>query len=281
MLLLLLVGTIVWRINTSLPQANSRNRPDDHALDRAAILLGAPLPQNASLFAAVEDTLAIQYLTQIWEVRPDLKILSSPAVSALLGAGTTVYVTYQSAERLYSELPETGDIKIGAVNPDWVQLSTQEAPSPPDSSIPDIVLDGQREWAVTLGGYRVTTGPTGLPVRALGGSNLDIMLYWALPHEEWPEGVSISVRPMSGGALIPDPAGEAGAILQQDASQPLHGLLSLSGESITKLDLIVDAYRIEMPIEAISAVDEIQVLLYRSVDGGFETVAEYRLEELP
>jgi hypothetical protein len=57
--LLLLAGAMVWRFTASLPEADSRNRPNDTALDRAAVLLDQSLPAGAGLFAAVDDALAL------------------------------------------------------------------------------------------------------------------------------------------------------------------------------------------------------------------------------
>jgi hypothetical protein len=59
LLLSLIVIAIVWRIDASLPEADSRNRLGDTALDHAAILLDQPLPAPANLFAAVDDALAL------------------------------------------------------------------------------------------------------------------------------------------------------------------------------------------------------------------------------
>ena len=279
LLVFALVALIIWRGTVSFPNADSRNRAEDQALDRAAILLAAPLPRRAALFGTVEETLAIQYLTQIWGIRPDLKTVSSPKAAALLEADGMVYVTNQSALRLYSELPAKLDSKMAALNPDWVLLSTKEQASLDEYQKPNVLLNGEVDWGVQLVGYQITAGSTGAPVYVGTEASLDIVLFWALSEEGWPGSVSISVRPLIDGALVTDPVGEAGAIIQQDASQPMHGLLSWGAGPAVE-GLVADAYRIKLPVQATSTVDEIQVLLYRPVDGGFETVAEYRLEAL-
>ncbi|MEZ4615256.1 MAG: DUF2723 domain-containing protein, partial [Caldilineaceae bacterium] len=83
-LLLVVVCLRAWLV---WPTTDSRNRPADDAFDRAALLVAQPLAKGAHLFAAVDDALAIQYLSQIWQLRPDLQVVSSPEAAARLMQG--------------------------------------------------------------------------------------------------------------------------------------------------------------------------------------------------
>ncbi len=123
---------------------------------------------------------------------------------------------------------------------------------------------------ITLVGYTVQPGPDGAPVFAAPPS-LDLTLVWQIDPDAQPSDWSISVRPTVGGNFIPDPAGEGGAILQQDRPGPVAGLLTFS--RLPAGVPVADAYRLPNS----SGVDGIMVILYRAVAGGFENLAEVRL----
>lgn len=265
-LLLALAGLIVWRFLLSLPDANSRNRPEDTALDRAAQLIVQPLPVGASLFAEVEDALALDYLIHIWQVRPDLRVVSSPVAGELLRRKEPVFSTWQAAATLRQELP--GDLHpvVQSAGPDWIRFALE-----PDEQIaaPAVMLDKPVTPAVRLAGYTLIATPPPVPARGDWPQTLDITLFWRLTAD-WPDDLAISLRPSAGGAFIPDPHAED-AILQQDRPRPVHGMLEPSKAGSDRI--VADAYR--MP--AIEAMDGITVLLYRRSAGGFEDVARFDL----
>jgi hypothetical protein len=103
--LALLVVMIIWRFDASWPRVDSRNRAEDTGLARAAILLDQPLPEGAGLFAPVEDALALDYLINIWGLRPDLRVVSSKQAGELLQQGAAVLTTLDAAPVLLEELP--------------------------------------------------------------------------------------------------------------------------------------------------------------------------------
>ena len=98
-------------------------------------------------------------------------------------------------------------------------------------------------------------------------------LFWSLDGGEWPQGLSISVRPTQGGAFMPSPDDPA-AIIQQDAPRPAQEMLiiALGTESGAASSPVADVYR----FEGAQAADGITVIVYRPTDEGFENVAEIR-----
>jgi len=269
--LLLLVLAIVWRVDASLPAVDSRNRPGDTALDRAALLLDQPLPPGAALFAAVDDALALQYLSDVWRIRPDMRVIDRRQAARHLADGAPVYVTVAAAARLYSELPPELDVTVQGVSPDWMVLRIPDAPPTVDAPHPDVPLHQSVTPGVTLLGYTVQPGPTGAPVTDAAPS-LDVLLYWQLAEGAWPPGLSTSVRPTQQGAFIP--AAEGKGVIQRDAAHPLHGLLDLTApEGTDDSTIVVDAYR--LPLAGAEA-DGLAVIMYRVTDTGFENVAEVR-----
>ena len=263
-----LLIAILWRVNASLPRADSRHRPDDTALDRAAILLDQPLPVGAGLFAAGDDALGLTYLTEIWAIRPDVGVLNRDQVAQRLADGGTVLAEAGVAPLALAELGALGaQVALTARGPDWValRLGSEESAPAPDTLLNQAVGDG-----IALLGYSVQPGPTGAPVITAPPS-LDLTLFWQIDPGAPPHDWSISVRPTIGGNFIPDPQGENGAIFQQDRPGPVDGLLTFS--RLPAAVPLADAYRLpDAP-----GADGIMVILYRAVDGGFENLAEMRL----
>lgn len=262
-----LVGLVIWRVTASWPAANSRNRPGDTALAEAAQLVAQPLPPTAHLFAAVDEALALDYLIHIWQIRPDLRVISSPAAATHLAAGQPVFAAAGAAAILRTELPPTLPLTVQSSAPDWLVLQSQPTAIVPPPTIREthvVTTD------VALVGYTITPAAVSTPVTGLGMPGVDVVLFWQLTAD-WPGDLSISVRPLRQGAFIPDPAGAAGAILQQDRQRPAHGLLTLGPWPPDQP--VADAYRLPLPQPLPGGADAIQVIIYRATADGFANVA--------
>ncbi|MFN8439169.1 MAG: DUF2723 domain-containing protein [Caldilineaceae bacterium] len=266
LVLILLLLAILWRFNLSFAPADSRHRPGDTALNQAALLLDQSLPEHASLFAAVDDTLAMQYLIDIWQIRPDLQTVSSAQAAAVIQQGNPLFATWESLATLRSELPAQS-YQFQAQSPDWVEVRLYPTSLPPIEN-PD---SRPIEEGVWFAGYRVQPSPTGAPVTNHGPA-MDVTLFWRLEKGRWPAGLSLSVRPLAQGRYLQ--VGEGGTqIVQQDAAAPMVGLLA--NETVAPNTTIADPYRLPLPGE--KKVDRIQVILYRNQATGFAQVAELNL----
>lgn len=268
---LALIGLVIavgWRFSASWAAANSRNRPTDSAFDHAARLLAQPLPVQAALFAAVNDALALQYLSAIWQVRPDVQVVDSPAATRLLASGQAVYSTWEAAPTLRAELPPALVTHQQALDPHWIGFYPDPQPSVPLSMT---ILARTVITDVTLQGYSVApaaSSPLAIyrqPIAAIT-QGLVVTLFWQLPTAAWPEGVSISVRLLQAGQPVLD--GQGGQ-RQQDRQLPALGLYTM-----TPAQPIVDPYFFTLSAESLAKVDQVQILLYRAAANGFVNLAE-------
>lgn len=266
----LLALAILWRAVAAFPQANSRNRTVDTTLDQAAILLDQPLPLRAGLFAVVVDAHALDYLINIWGVRPDLRVVSSEQAGQLIADGQPVLSTWEMAPTLLAELPAEPLASLLTVSPDWVELTTGDISLP----TPAVLRDAPVTNELTLVGYSVTSAPNGAPVTDTQ-PGMDVTLFWRLESGSWPQGLAISLRPTQGGAYLPATGEPSGAIIQQDASAPMHGLWERAHP--TPGSIIADAYRLPLPASLPASADGVAVILYRATDQGFQQEAELHL----
>ncbi len=271
--LLLLLFAVIWRFHASLPTANSHNRTDDIALNHAAQLITQPLPSGAGLFAAVDDALALQYLIDIWQIRPDLHVISSAEAAGWLAQQRKVFATWQAASTLRAELPANLAVAMQSASPDWIAIQTNDADQ---QQQPAIVVDRSVTAGIVLHGYRITPAPSPAPVVNNAPAALDVTLFWQISLGDWPAGLSISVRPTLHGAMLPNPAG---GVIQADTVRPAHGLLALNRWSAGQF--VADAYRLPLGAPLPAGADGVAVILYRSKDNGFEHVAELNLPISP
>ncbi|MEZ4634190.1 MAG: DUF2723 domain-containing protein [Caldilineaceae bacterium] len=85
--LILLVVAVAWRVDASLPAADSRNRPEDTALVRPALLLDQPLPCGHGALRRNRRRAGAALPDRHLGIRPDLRVVSSPQAGALLADG--------------------------------------------------------------------------------------------------------------------------------------------------------------------------------------------------
>lgn len=274
---LLLVVAIGWRVNTSWPQVNSRDRLDDTALADSVGLLNDSIPLGSALFATLDDALALQYLNQIWRIRPDVEIADHKEARRRIDNGQFVLTQVDSVPQLLTEMREETSIGIWSVSADWVAIQDVAFIDEDSYGDPEVLLNRSIEAGVELVGYTILSEKSNLAIIAEPSPSIEIQLYWRLSNPPWPDGLSISVRPMNASTFIPltsiDPAADPNLIIQQDQKRPLQGLEPIS--QIPAGQHFGDAYRVPLP--TMDAVDNIMVILYRETAGGFKNVAEVKL----
>jgi hypothetical protein len=242
-------------------------------LNRAAVLL-AQAPPNASLFSAVDDALALDYLVQIWGLNPTAAIVSTTHAEDAAQAGRPLLATWDAAPTLLAELNPQFPAPLHTVSADWVQIAPSNVATasltatPPQ---PHTLIEGQ----LLLADYTSLAAPTGEPVTTATPA-LDVWLRWLLPTGHWPDDVAISLRPTLGDRYLLDPE-RPGQIIQVDAAAPMHGLLERAVDPTQP----IDAYRLPLPAPIASAADGIALLVYRLSDPGLAPLAEVRLPLKP
>jgi hypothetical protein len=138
-------------------------------------------------------------------------------------------------------------------------------------------LEQELSPGVILKGYSVAAAPDGGPVTTAAPA-VDVTLVWEL-RGEWPPALGISLRPTAGGAFVPDPGGEPGAIIQVDATEPLRGLAAgdtTLGDTTLEGALArpADSYRVPLPPGA----DGITLIVYERMEDGFRNLFELPLQ---
>lgn len=266
-LLLLLAGAVGWRFGASWPQADASVYPPDEALGHAAVLLADDLPPRAALFAEQGDAASLDYLAQIWGLRPDIRVIGSSRAEAAIAAGRPLLATWGSAGTLIKEMGG-GAHTVQTQSADWARIDA--APPAAAGGAPSAL--NEPAGVPVLGEYSTTASPSGAPITGTQ-PGLDVDLLWQLPDGGWPEGLALSLRPTQQGAFIADPSSSSGAILQVDAAAPLHGLVDFAPAT----PVLADAYRLPLLEPLPAGADGLAIILYRSVEGGFETITDLRL----
>jgi hypothetical protein len=264
---------VLWRVDSSLPATDSRARSEDTALDRAALLLAAPLPHDARLFAAVDDALALNYLTQIWGVRSEIMTVSSRAADSNLADSNPIYVTVDALPTLVDEV--TTPTHRDGVNPDWLVLL------PVDALTTTETIAFTPLYTITpdlrLASYSVQPTPSGIGSAHPFTPSLDVNLIWLLPNGVWPSDLAISLRPLRAGAPMLD--ANTGQPIQQDRPRPLYGLWTDRpiAASDARPVVIHDPYRLSQSIALESRADALLLILYTQRNGTFTNIAEITL----
>lgn len=265
----LMIGFVLWRVDASWPEANSRYRAEDTGLIRPALLLGQSLPPNSLLFAEKVDALGLDYLTQIWGLGEGSQVISSPQAQERLNRGEAVLAHWPAAPLLLSEVATAEPLRLQSVSPEWVSLRPASQPAPPQ---PQTLLGLEMGDGIRLLGYFAQPAARGEPVLRPDQQpppGLDLLLYWQVSPQAFSGNWSISVRPLRGDQPITDPSG---AGVQSDSPGPVHGLRSFS--DILPGETVADGYH--LPTYG-HPVDTLLVILYRATADGFENLAEVRL----
>ena len=241
-LLLALIALIIYRGALSFPRANSHNRPEDIGLAPGwAILADEPAPEMGIL-GAVDEMLALNYLTTIWNERPDVRSVTSAQARALLVQGQPLAVTEAGLPLVAAEI--SGDVHFSALGRTLVAVSATPNHVPPADLQP---------WAHDFGPDLRLAG--GQVTRNAATKETVVLLLWearAKPAEDW----SVSVRLTQGDKEI----------AQLDRLHPVAGAYPTSRWSPG--EAVGDAYPFALPRDA--APDGVTLILYRrTAAGGF------------
>jgi hypothetical protein len=276
-----LITLVAYRGIISYPRADSRDRPEDTGLAPGWAILADDPPPGTAVLGTLPETLALNYLTEIWGQRPDLHSVTSDQARAILAAGAasppagragTLAVTVAALPLVPAEVsPDAHYSALGrtlvavSANPQYTLPSKGDVPrsryGPSGPTRPTAGLQNPATWRpwthdfgseLRLLGGRLTVARSGdrpqhtLPV---------VLLVWqalAKPSADW----SVSVRLAQGGRQI----------AQVDRQHPVAGTYPTG--RWTPGEVVADAYPFTLPSDAIP--DELVVILYRrTADGGF------------
>jgi hypothetical protein len=240
-ILVALLALALYRGVLSYPRADASNRPDDTALAPAWVIVAGDPPQGGSILGTLPETLALNYLSGIWGVRPDLKTITSREAAALL-PHETIAVTRSALPIVPAEV--SPEARYSAIGGALARISTGPSAD---------LLPGLSPWTRDFGGQLRLLGGK-LTEDAATGERVVLLNWLALraPEHDW----SVSVRLSQGGQQL----------AQQDHANPVWGAYPttrwLPGE------VVGDAYSFALPPGA--RPDELTVILYRpDGSGGF------------
>ncbi len=252
--LCVLVG---YRFTLSLPGADSSNRPGDVGLDPGWRIIADDPPADAAILGTLDQLLALDYLTQIWGVRPDLQPSGAAEAREALAAGHLLLSTVEAIPIVQAEvLP---DARFSSAGLTLIEVRTEPQMECPECSTLEVPLymplgDGLMLMGIDRPQPKIHPA---LPRRFYPGPR--IRLYWeamAPIRHDW----SISLRPTRQDALIFD----NGRLVQSDRVHPVQGTYPTTrwfpGE------IVRDDY--EVPKTPNPPPDGLAIVIYRSLPGG-------------
>ena len=92
-ILLGLAALVIYRGTISYPRADSSRRAEDTGLLPGWAILADDPPAGTAVLGTLGETLALNYLTEIWGVRPDVRSVTSAQAQNLLAEGAPLAAT--------------------------------------------------------------------------------------------------------------------------------------------------------------------------------------------
>ena len=248
---LCLAGLFCYRALISYPHANAHNRPDDTGLAPGWVILADRPPEGSAVMGTRAEDAALNYLTQIWDQRPDLRVVTSSQARSLVDAGAAVAVTRAALPLVPQEV--SPDAHYSALGQTLAQIQAR-----PNDTMPA----GLEAWTHDFGSELRLVG--GQIEREDTGGEAVVRLAWkalARPTRDW----SVSVRLTQSGQEI----------AQADSANPVFGAYPTS--RWTSGEVIADVYTIGLPPGA--KPDGLTVILYRQTpEGGFANLDRAHFE---
>ncbi len=255
---------VVYRFALSLPDADSRGRAGDTALDPGWTLIADDPPANAAILGVHDELLALDYLTTIWGVRPDLRPVGAAEAARLLDQGRVVLSTIQATPIVLQEVDPAARFTAAGANLVAVRREPERTFPPLQMPVHRAAGDGLILLGASL---RQPVRHPALPADFVPSQR--IVLYWqaAAPiAHDW----SISLRPTRGGA----PILRDGQVVQVDHAHPAQGVYPTSRWAPG--EIVRDEYVI--PPTPGPSPDGFLVIIYRALpEGGFVNAAEMSL----
>ena len=248
-ILLGVAALMIYRGAVSYPRADSSRRAEDTGLQPGWAILADDPPAGTSVLGTLGETLALNYLTEIWGVRPDVRSVTSDQAQKLLADGAPLVVTGAALPLAPAEVSPTAH--YSAMGRTLVALNASPTRHLAQSGA--TALGELRPWLHDFGGeLQLQAGRIG--VDRATDETVALLIWQALapPSQDW----AVSVRLLQGGQEI----------AQLDREHPVSGAYPTS--RWTPGEVVADAYPFALPPGA--APDGIKILVYRKLaDGSF------------
>jgi hypothetical protein len=240
---------VIYRGVVSYPRADSSHRVEDTGLQPGWAILADDPPQGVAVLGTLGETLALNYLTEIWGVRPDVRSVTSAQAQKLLAEGAPLAITGAALPLAPAEVSPTAH--YSALGRTLVALNASPTRHLAQSGA--TALGELRPWQHDFGGeLQLQAGRIG--VDRTTGETVALLIWQALapPSQDW----AVSVRLLQGGQEI----------AQLDREHPVSGAYPTSRWAPG--EVVADTYPFALPPGA--APDGIKILVYRKLaDGSF------------
>jgi hypothetical protein len=254
-----LVGLVIYRGVVSYPLADSSNRPDDTGLAPGWAILADQPPPGLRVLAIASEALSLDYLAEIWGLRPDVRTVTAPQAQEVLTAGSPMLAATEAALPLVPA-EVSPDAHYSAIGGTLVEIRSEPGNSLPSGG----PAWHEQSWQHDFGGLLRLTG--GRVRRDPDTGEIVVLLAWQAPAklaEDW----SVSVRLLQG----------QDEVAQVDREELVAGAYPTSRWSPG--EVVGDAYTFALPpgVEP----DAARVIVYRRTPGGFENLDVARLPLQP
>ena len=220
---MLLLALIILKFADAYPRANQRNRVDDIGLEPGQVILAGNPPASAAIISSVDEKLALDYLTGIWGLRPDVQAITTKQADSALSAGSPLLVTTSAAPYAAEETGEP--LRYSSWSPNVLLAVTE--------GLPGTLPAGLAETNQTLGDQLDLVGWLLTPAREQDEWEAWVALRAnATPGADW----ALSVRLLQDGVEV----------AQQDHTAPAAGFTPTS--SLQTGEIVLDAFRLRTPI---------------------------------
>jgi hypothetical protein len=247
---------VIYRGVKSYPLADSSDRPGDTGLAPGWAILADQPPEGVQILATTREALALDYLAEVWGVRPDVRTVTSARAKEILAAGSPILAATEAALPLAAEEVSPG-LHYSALGGRLVEIKA----TPGNSLSPGGPAWREQPWVHDFGRLLRLTG--GRARRDATTGEIVVLLAWLAPSgpaEDW----SVSVRLTEGGSEL----------AQLDREYPVAGAYPTSHWSSG--EVVGDAYAFALPTGA--APDGVTVIVYRRMpDGSFTNLDIARL----
>jgi Protein O-mannosyl-transferase TMEM260-like len=246
-LVVALLGTlVVYRGVRSYPLADSSNRLGDTGLAPGWAILADQPPAGIRVLGTTPEALALDYLADIWGVRPDVRAVTSSQAQEILVAGAPMLAVTEAVLPLVPE-EVSPDVRYSALGGRLIQI--QKAPL--DSLPAGGPAWREQPWEHDFGGVLRLDG--GRVRRDAVTGETVVLLAWRARvglTEDW----SVSVRLTQGEKEV----------AQSDREHPVAGAYPFRRWSPG--EVVGDAYTFTSPAEA--PPDGVRVIVYRPMPDG-------------
>ena len=186
-----LAALALYRGVVSYSSADSSNRAEDTGLQPGWAILADDPPVGTAVLGTLGETLALNYLTEIWGVRPDMRSVTSAQAQKLLAEGTPLAVTEAALPLVPAEVSPSA--RYSALGRTLVALNASPTWHLAQSGA--TALGELHPWLHDFGGeLQLQAGRIG--VDRATGETVALLLWQAAapPSQDW----AVSVRLLAG-----------------------------------------------------------------------------------